>query len=74
MGGSWLASPSDKYGGSLADATPKGTTDATALNTVSPVVTPRLAGFLSPSDPMFCFAVFAAVTVGLMAYSTGELG
>lgn len=72
-GGAWLATPSDKYGGSVATHT-KATTDATAVTTVAPVVTPSLAGLLSPSDPMFWFAVLAAGTVGLMAYSTVSTG
>lgn len=68
-GGSWLASPSDKYGGSVSTTGPA-TADATATTAVAPMVTPSLAGMVSPSDPMFWFAVIAAAGVGLMAYST----
>lgn len=69
-GGAWLSTPSDKYGGSVAAASPKATPDATATTTVAPAVQPSLSGFLSPADPMFWFAVLAAAGVGLMAYST----
>lgn len=69
-GGSWLASASDKYGGSIAAEAPKATTDATAVTTVAPVVQPSMAGMLSPADPMFWFGVVALGTVALMAYST----
>ena len=68
-GGGWLASPSDKYGGSVAVQTPA-THDATATATVAPTLQPSMAGFLSPQDPMFWFAAIAAAGVGLMAYST----
>lgn len=67
---SWMDSPANKYGGSLASPTQKATSDDTATTAVAPVVVPNLAGFLSPSDPMFWFGVIAAATVGLMAYST----
>lgn len=70
MGGSWLATPSDKYGGSVASASQKATPDATATTTVAPAVNPSMSGFLSPADPMFWFGVLAAAGVGLMAYST----
>jgi hypothetical protein len=70
MAGHWMASPSDKYGGSIAAPSGKATPDATAVTTGAPVVTPSLAGMLSPSDPMFWFGVIAAGAVGLMAYST----
>ena len=66
---SWMDSPADRYGASLA-APAKATTDATATAAVAPVAVPSVAGFLSPSDPMFWFGVIAAATVGLMAYST----
>ncbi len=68
--GTWLASPVDKYGASIGDS--KATADATAVTSVAPVVQPSLAGMLNPGDPMFWFAVVAAATVGLMAYSTVE--
>lgn len=74
MNGSWMAAPSDKYGGSVAGASPKATTDATATVTVAPAVHPSLSGFLSPNDPMFWFGVIAAAGVGLMAYSTVSAG
>lgn len=73
-GGAWLSAPSDKYGGSIAAPSPRATTDAAALTTVAPVVVPTLAGILSPADPMFWFAVFAAGTVVAMAYSTVSVG
>lgn len=67
---SWMDSPGDRYGASLRATTQPATSDATATTTVAPVLTPSVAGFLSPSDPMFWFGVIAAATVGLMAYST----
>jgi len=73
-GGAWLASPSDKYGGSVAAPTGKATPDATAMTTVAPTVTPSLGGFLSPQDPLFWFGVIAAGAVACMAYSTASTG
>jgi hypothetical protein len=72
MGQGWMVTPADKYGGSLnrpATATP----DATAVTPVAPVVVPAMSGIASPRDPMFWFAVLAAGTVGLMAYSTVQV-
>lgn len=72
MAGSWLSSPGEKYGATLAQPQQQATRDATATTTVALAPKPSLAGFTSPSDPMFWFAVLAAGTVGLMAYSTVE--
>lgn len=66
----WIASPSQKYGGSLATPTPRATSDATATTTIAPTPTPSLGGMTDPGDPFFWFAVVAALGVGLMAYST----
>lgn len=69
MGSAFIASPYEKYGGSLASTT-KATSDATAISAVAPAPTPSLAGFLNPDDPAFWFAAVAALGVALMAYST----
>lgn len=73
-GGSWLSSPADKYGGSLAMPSPTATSDATAVTAVAPSVVPSLSGITSTADPMFWFGVLAVGTVGLMAYSTVSVG
>lgn len=67
--GLWLGSASEKYGASVASPDRATTKDAVAVTSASPIVMPRLAGMLSPGDPMFWFGVIAAGGVALMSYS-----
>lgn len=70
MAGGWIApSPGEKYGGSIA-TNDKATRDATALTSVAPAAVQSMGSALAPGEPLFWFGIVAAVSVGLMAYST----
>lgn len=70
MSGSWISTPAEKYGGGLISERPGAAPEAGQLTSVAGPRTQPRYGVLDPSAPLFWFAVVAAASVGLMAYST----
>ncbi len=71
MAAAWaVPSPAEKYGGSLASGRQTETPNATELKNVAAPSAPGAGGVWSPREPMFWFAVIAATSLGLAAYST----
>ena len=64
-----VPSPEQKYGGAFTGQQQQ-TNQATALRDVAAPAAPGPGGVFSPREPLFWFAVIAATSFGLAAYST----
>jgi hypothetical protein len=66
-----VPNPENKYGGAFIGTGQQQTTQATALKDVAaPAAKHGPGGLFSPREPLFWFAVIAATSFGLAAYST----